>query len=93
MRSDFLKAIGIVFNGEIETPLTSHPVLPEISRLVVLLGMKRRMMKIPGKKVYLLDECLLHSRLRLRELCYRMLGERHPRLVILVSSRGFLVPI
>ena len=51
--------IGIIFDDEIESPVTVHASLPQIFRLVVFLRMQGRMMEIDGEETGLLIKGLL----------------------------------
>jgi len=43
-------AVRVVDNQKVETPVSVHPSLPDVARLVVLLRPQRRVPKIPGQE-------------------------------------------
>ena len=64
VRDDGVEDVGVPFDGEIETPGSIDPGLPQARGLVVFLGAQRRMLKIVGEEPLLLVECALHIRRR-----------------------------
>ena len=64
VRDDRVEDVGVPFDGEIETPGSIDPGLPQARGLVVLLGVQRRMLKVVGEEPLLLVECALHIRRR-----------------------------
>src|SRR5712691_4014725 len=65
MGFNLLKAIGVTFDLEVEAPRTGHPGLPEVSGLIIFLGVEGGVTEIFQQQQGLLVKGLLDSKRRL----------------------------
>ena len=82
MGFDFLQAVNIVFNLEVEPPGTGDAGLPEVLRFVVLLGVKGRVTDVFEQQQRLLVKGLLDFE---RSLLVTPLEVREYKILIEVS--------
>jgi len=71
-----VEMVRVSFDGEIEPPVASYSSLPDVSRLVVLLGMQTGMSEILHEELCLLIECLLHLKWRIAILLQKARREK-----------------
>ena len=64
MRNDLLDAVGVIRDGEVETPIFVHTSLPDVSAFIVLFGVQRRIGKGLHEKGNLLEKCFANHRRR-----------------------------
>lgn len=62
MRDDVVQAVHVAFDREVEAPTSGNPRLPNPPRLVVLLGLERRMAEVLLKEPGLLFKRFLYLR-------------------------------